>query len=43
MTSLNPLKKIGKTDQGEHRIASGLKGEEARKATLEMLEKSWNQ
>lgn len=39
MTSLNPLKKIGKQIRESIELHQGLKGEEARKATLEMLEK----
>ena len=39
MTSLNPLKKIGKQIRERIELHQGLKGEEARKATLEMLEK----
>ena len=38
MTSLNPLKKIGKQIQESIEINQGLKGEEARKKAIEMME-----
>ena len=39
MTSLNPLKKIGKQIQESIELHQGLKGEEAKKEALEMLKK----
>ena len=39
MTSLNPLKKIGKQIQESIEHHQGLKGEEAKKAAIEMLGK----
>ncbi|MEG2916056.1 MAG: ABC transporter ATP-binding protein, partial [Oscillospiraceae bacterium] len=39
MTSLNPLKKIGKQIEESIELHQGLKGEEAKKATIEMLKK----
>ncbi len=39
MTSLNPLKKVGKQIRESIELHQGLKGEEAKKAALEMLEK----
>lgn len=39
MTSLNPLKKIGKQIQESIELHQGLKGEESRKEALEMLKK----
>ena len=38
MTSLNPLKKIGKQIQESIEINQGIKGEEARKKAIEMME-----
>ena len=39
MTSLNPLKKIGKQIEESIELHQGLKGEEAKKEALEMLKK----
>ena len=39
MTSLNPLKKIGKQIQESIELHQGLKGEAAKKEALEMLKK----
>ena len=39
MTSLNPLKKIGKQIQESIELNQGIKGEEARKLAIEMLKK----
>ena len=39
MTSLNPLKKIGKQSQESMELHQGIKGEAAKKMELEMLEK----
>ncbi|MDE6934162.1 MAG: ABC transporter ATP-binding protein [Oscillospiraceae bacterium] len=39
MTSLNPLKKIGKQIQESIELCQGIKGEEAKKLSIEMLKK----